>query len=88
MKQDGERGRRRSTRIEAEEEARLVEEERLKAEEEEEDLQLKTEEKARLSEGTMLKVKEHERAPLKVEGGSASPLNRDGERRRRRSTHG
>ena len=61
--------------IEAEEEARLVEEEGLKSEEEEEDLRLKTEEKARLAEGARLKVEEHERERLTVEGGSAYPLN-------------
>ena len=44
------------THIEAEQEARLVEEERLKAEEEEEDLRLKAEEEARLAEGTRRKV--------------------------------
>ena len=44
------------TRIEAEEEARLVEEEWLKSEEEEEDLRLKAEEEVRLAEGARLKV--------------------------------
>ena len=77
------------TWIEAEEEECLVEEERLKYEEVEENLRLKTEEKSRLAEGASLKVEEHERARLKVEGGFALPLNRDGEwRRRRRSMHG
>ena len=54
---------------EAEEKARLVEEERLKSEEEEENLLLKAEEEARLAEGERLKVEEHERARLKVEEG-------------------
>ena len=57
------------TRIQAEEEARLVEEERLKSEEEEENLRLKTGEEARLADGAGLKVEEHERARLKVEEG-------------------
>ena len=42
--------------MEAEEEARLVEEERLKAEEEEEHLWLKAEEEDQLSDGARLKV--------------------------------
>ena len=44
------------TWMEAEEEARLVEEERLKSEEEEGDLRLKAEEEVRLAEGARLKV--------------------------------
>ena len=72
-------------RIEAEEEARLVEEERLKYEEEEEDLRLKVEEEAQLAEGTRLKVEENERVRLKFKERSASPLNRDGDRRKSRS---
>ena len=57
------------TRIEAEEEACLVEEERLKSEEEEDNLLLKAEEEARLTEGAKLELEEHERARLKVEEG-------------------
>ena len=53
-------------RIEAEEEAHLVEEARLKYEEEEEDLWLKSEEEARLAEGARLKVEDHDIARLKV----------------------
>ena len=44
------------TRIEAEEEAHLVEEERLKSEEEEQNLRLKAEEEARIAEAERLKV--------------------------------
>ena len=53
--------------MKAEEEARLIEEARLKAEEEEEDLRLKAEEEDRLAEEERLKLEEHERARLKVE---------------------
>ena len=55
------------TRIESEEEARFVEEERLKSEEEEENLRLKAEEEARLDEGARVKVEEHERVQMKVQ---------------------
>ena len=55
--------------IETEEEARFVEEERLKSKEEEKYLQRKDEEEARLAEGARLKVEEHERARLKLEEG-------------------
>ena len=54
-------------RIEAEEYSRLVEEERLKAEEEEEYLRIKTEEESRLADDAQLKAEEHERTRLKVE---------------------
>ena len=53
--------------IEAEEEARIVEEGKLKSEEEEEDLRRKDEEEAQLAEGSRLKVEEHELARLKLE---------------------
>ena len=56
-------------RVEAEEEAGPVEEERLKCEEEEENLRLKAEEEARLAEEESLKVEDHERARLKLEEG-------------------
>ena len=55
--------------IEDEEEARLVKEERLKAEEQEEDLRLKDEEEAQLTDGTRMKLEENENAWLKVEEG-------------------
>ena len=58
-----------NTRIEAEKEARLVEEKGLKSEEAEENLRLKAEEEDRLAEGERMKVEEHERARLKVEEG-------------------
>ena len=54
-------------RLDSEEEARLVEEARLKFEEE--DLRLKSEKEARLAEEAMLKVEEHQRAQLKVDEG-------------------
>ena len=57
------------TWIEAEEEARLVEEERLKYEEEEEDLRRKAEDEARLAEDARLKVEEHECARLNLHEG-------------------
>ena len=62
----------------------------IKAEEEEEDVRLKAEEEDQLAEGARLKVEDHERVLLKVEGGSVSTLNLDGERRSKRSkiTHG
>ena len=60
-------------RIEYEEKASLVEEERLKAEEEEEHLRLKTEEEARLAEGARMKVEEHEHSRLNMEGGPPRP---------------
>ena len=41
--------------------------EKLKSEEEEEDLRRKSEEEAQLTEGAMLKVEEHELARLKSE---------------------
>ena len=55
------------TRIEAEEEACLIEEERLKSEEEEEYLRLKAEEEAWIAYGERLKVEDHDRAQLKLE---------------------
>ena len=55
-------------RIEAEEEARIVEEVRIKDEEEEEDLRLNAEDEDRLAESARIKLEEHERARLKVEG--------------------
>ena len=54
------------TWIEAEEEARLVEDKRLKYEEEEEYVRLKAEEEAQLAEGSRLKAEEHELSLLKV----------------------
>ena len=63
--------------IEAEEEARLVEEARLTAEEEEKGLRMKSEEEAQLDEGARLNVEEHDLARLKVEEGVRLPLNQD-----------
>ena len=60
-------------RIEVEEEACLVEEERLKSEEDKEDLRLKAEEEAQLADGARLKVEEDDDARLKLEEGVRPP---------------